>query len=183
MQNHTLFAPLYFRFSLLSFSCALWKTHTLSQGCPHRAKGEKRSLSNSPLVQGKVLTAFQIHPNSPKYSFQSPHIYIYGVSTLRSEAVQIFICYILLISCFALGVLGLGLFGCWENLGKKEINLGFHFQFLSAGKPRNGNKKVNLPEFFFCFAFPFLRNQTVGDCEAFLWLRVVLCCAWVVGKR
>ena len=134
MQNHTLFAPLYFRFSLLSFSCALWKTHTLSQGCPHRAKGEKRSLSNSPLVQGKVLTAFQIHPNSPKYSFQSPHIYIYGVSTLRSEAVQIFICYILLISCFALGVLGLGLFGCWENLGKKEINLGFSFQFLSAGK-------------------------------------------------
>ncbi|CBI29059.3 unnamed protein product, partial [Vitis vinifera] len=29
--------------------------------------------------------AFQIHPNPPKYSFQSPHIYIYGVSTLRSE--------------------------------------------------------------------------------------------------
>lgn len=68
-------------------------------------------------------------------------------------------------------------------MGKKEINLGFHFQFLSAGKPRNGNKKVNSPGFFFCFAFRFLRNQTVGDCEAFLWLRVVLCCAWVVGKR
>ncbi|CBI34347.3 unnamed protein product, partial [Vitis vinifera] len=124
--------------------------------------------------------AFQIHPNPPKCSFQSPHIYIYGVSTLRSEAVQIFICYILLISCFALGVLGLGLF---ENLGKKEINLGFHFQFLSIGKPRNGNKKVNSSGFFFCFAFRFLINQTVGDFKAFLWPRVVLCFAWVVGKR
>ena len=66
---------------------------------------------------------------------------------------------------------------------KKEINLGFHFQFLSIGKPRNGNKKVNSPGFFFCFAFCFLRNQTVGDCEAFLWPKVVLCFAWVVGKR
>ena len=70
-----------------------------------------------------------------------------------------------------------------KNLGKKEINLGFHFQFLSMEKPRNGNKKVNSPGFFFCFAFRFLRNQTVGDCEAFLWPRVVLCFAWVVGRR
>ncbi|CBI30789.3 unnamed protein product, partial [Vitis vinifera] len=69
--------------------------------------------TKAPLVQGKVLTKPSKSIPIPKnISFQSPHIYIYGVSTLRSEA-----------------------------------------------------------------------NQTVGDCKAFLWPRVVLCFAWVVGKR
>ena len=130
MQNHTLFAPLYFRFSLLSFSCALWKTHTLSQGCPHRAKGEKRSLSNSPLVQGKVLTAFQIHPNSPKYSFQSPYIYIYGVSTLRSEA-DLYLLhsnyFMLCPRCFGFGPVWL-----LRKFGKKRNKLGVSFSIFEC---------------------------------------------------
>ena len=29
-----------------------------------------------------------------------------------------------------------------EKIWEKKINLEFHFQFLSAGKPRNGNKLV-----------------------------------------
>ena len=52
-------------------------------------------------------------------------------------------------------------------MGKKEINLGFHFQFLSIGKPRNGNKKSQLTRVFLLFCFSFSQEPNGGRLQGF----------------